>query len=300
MMRRFLSYILAGFCSLQLWAEPYRVETLPALDNTTRVSNPDHILSQSTIDSINSILLTLDKHEIQTLVVVVKNIYNDDPYSFAIGLGRRFGVGGKKSLGIVIVLATDDRSYYISTGNGMEAYLPDAICKRIEERAMMPYLRQGDWNQAMLAAVSMMRDYIEREPELMEQIREEDATDEAALWAFIVFLLGSVGILVGIACYHAYQQKKCPQCGHHKLVRIASKTKRVNGQLHVYKTYRCSHCHHQLIRDQIYRTGHNLGAGGIFIGGGGRGFGGGSGFGGGGFSGFGGGSFGGGGAGGRF
>lgn len=143
-MKQILFYILFSlFTCLTICAEPYTPESLPnVFDRTTRVANPDGLLSQAAVDSINSMLLSLDSHEVQCIVVVVNNIKGDDPYEFAMGLGRRFGVGGEKNLGIVLVLATDDRSYEMITGDGMEKFLPDIICHRIQEHTMVPLLNQ--------------------------------------------------------------------------------------------------------------------------------------------------------------
>ena len=169
-MKQILFYILFSlFTCLTICAEPYTPESLPnVFDRTTRVANPDGLLSQAAVDSINSMLLSLDSHEVQCIVVVVNNIKGDDPYEFAMGLGRRFGVGGEKNLGIVLVLATDDRSYEMITGDGMEKFLPDIICHRIQEHPMVPLLKKSDWDGAMVATVRAIKGYLEEDPEIME------------------------------------------------------------------------------------------------------------------------------------
>ncbi len=303
MRKHLLTYVLL-LCAALLSAKPYTPESLPALTRDTRVSNPDGILATATIDSINSMLRPLDRHNVQAFIVCVKDIEGDDPYEFAIGLGRRYGVGGKQSLGVVMVLATDDRSYQIVTGDGMEKYLPDAICARIENLGMLPYLKKSDWDGALLAGVRMMKGYLEREPEIMEQIRQDEQEDELASIIIVALLLiGAGAILAGVAITR-YREKKCPRCGRHRLkLTQRSSRKDTNGDTHIYRTYVCRHCYHTLTRESIiHREDSGSGGGFIFFGpGGGSSRGGwGSHGGGGGFGSFGGGHFSGGGAGGRF
>ena len=300
-MKRFVTCILIILCTISIWAKPYSAQSRPELDRYTRVSNPDGILSQSTVDSIHSMLRALDSHNVFCIVAVVKNIENDDPYTFAIELGRRYELGGKQSQGVVIALATDDRSYFISTGTGMEKYLPDAICKRIENQAMLPYLKQGDWDNAVMACVRDMKGYLEKNPEIMEQYRNTHDENMDGSYGFLAFLfLMGILFIVFSVIYAEYKESKCPYCGKHSLKKQTTRIKKLSSLKYQYTTtYLCRNCGKTTDKTRIHQQQPT-----IFIGSGGGGFrsggGFGGGFGGGGFGGFGGGSFGGGGAGGRF
>lgn len=299
-LRTLLLIILVLVCEVS-HSKTYSVSSLPSFnDRETYVSNPDNILSTVTVDSLNRLLLRLDKHKVQCLIVCVTNIENDDPYEFAIGLGRRFGVGGKQNLGIVVVLATDDRSYQITTGRGMEKYLPDVICHRIGSQVMMPFLQEENWDGALLAAVKSITGYLDQEPEIVEQLRDNAEEDDEFVVQVIGILLfvGFVGFLLAASISY-YNSTKCPHCSKHKLKIVSRYTKTdKNGDKHLYQVYECKHCHHRLTRETIVRKHNDRDSGGFFVIGGPSGghFSGGSG----GFGGFGGGSFGGGGAGGRF
>lgn len=279
----------------------YTPDNLPVAGNTTRVCNPDGLLHASTVDSLDAMLLALDRKQVQCLVVVIKNIEGDNPYEFAIGVGRKYGIGGQKSLGIVVVLATDDRSYQIVTGDGMEKFLPDAICKRIENREMLPWLKRGEWDEAMLSTIRAIKGVVEKEPELMERYADDESDDDVfkVIGIFILFML--LGISMIAVCV-VLAEKKCAHCGKYKLKITNRKTyKDANGRRHIQTTYICSHCHKVTVKDKVEHNDENEGfGGGVFPGGmimgGGHRMGGGSG----GFGSFGGGSFGGGGAGGRF
>lgn len=54
------------------------------------VSNPEQILSQSAVDSLNVMLHHLEVTKgVQTLVAVLDKLEGDDPYSFAMALARQ-------------------------------------------------------------------------------------------------------------------------------------------------------------------------------------------------------------------
>ena len=59
----------------------------------------------------------------------------------------------EKNNGLVILLVTDQRCIQFYTGYGLEGDLPDAICKRIQTKYMIPYLKDGNWDAGMVAGV---------------------------------------------------------------------------------------------------------------------------------------------------
>lgn len=311
-MKTWLRTIL--FCTMWAIAPPlhaglYNPDNLPIpylYDRTRHTANPDALLSAAVTARMDSLLLRMEQEKgVQSLVVVVERIEGGECYDFAMTLGNKLGVGNKRNTGLVIVLATADRCYYILTGEGLEGTLPDAICRRIENRYMVPYLKTGDWNAAMLHTVEAVCATVLQDDTLMPETgtnsRSED--DPAILWIFLATFL----ILMTVSWYANRRRNACPRCGKAPMRRISSQvdTDRLNGVEHHHETYRCPHCGNTVLRSHDEPFDNGSGFGGmlppIFFPGRGRsGFGGT--FGGGGFGGgsFGGGSFGGGGAGGRF
>ncbi len=282
-------------------AKTWSPETLPVSQNSptpTYVSNPDGILSQRAVAEIDTMLLSIEKSKgVKALVVVVTNLEGDDPYRFATDIGNKYGVGSKDDTGMVIVLATDDRSYWIATGSGMDKYLPDAIVKRVEYRVMVPLLKESRWEEAMVATIRELTQLLEGNEELRASYTEEGDDFE---WWVLAFPLGIMGSAVGLAIYSEYKKKKCKKCGKHKMKLMKRTTKNISRQKErITEVWVCSECGHSetRVRDSQRADFYDgSGGGGIFIGGGGGGHhsSGPS------FGSFGGGSFSGGGAGGRF
>ncbi len=301
-MRRIIS-ILFFFCllfSLQA-QEVYTTKNIPKVhlqDKTRYVCNPANILSIAACDSIDRMLYALEQQTgIETVVAVVPSIGSEDCFDFAHQLLNEWGVGKKeKNNGLVILLVTDQRCIQFYTGYGLEGDLPDAICKRIQTRNMIPYLKNGNWDEGMVAGV---RAVCAR----LDGSMTNDTEDKGNLPIGYI-LLGLLGIIAVASFFGILAQRKatkCPNCGQHKLQRSGSVlVSRRNGVKTEDVTYTCLNCGHKVVRrQQSYDENYRGGGGGgpvIFGGmGGGRGFGGG--FGGGSF---GGGMGGGGGAGSRF
>lgn len=303
-------FILLVCCLLTVVSsaqEAYTIDNLPNVhlhDASRYVCDPANILSPMATDSINRMLYALEEQTgIESVVAVLPTIGEADCYDFAFGLGNKWGVGKAKSdNGLVVLLVTDQRCIQMVTGYGLEGYLPDAICKRIQLNDMVPYLKDNLWSEGMVAGIQAV---CKRLDGSMTNDGEEDE-DEGALMGFFVavcILLSLAFLLIWIG---ARKASKCPRCGKHSLQRISSQIAYRRGGVKAEDvTYICENCGHTLIRrqnsyDENYRGG---GSGPIIFGGG---FGGGRSFGGGGFGGgfgggsFGGGSFGGGGAGTRF
>lgn len=284
--------------------EVYTTKNIPKVhlqDKTRYVCDPAGILSTAACDSIDRMLYALEQQTgIETVVAVVPSIGQEDCFDFSHQLLNEWGVGKKdKNNGLVILLVTDQRCIQFYTGYGLEGDLPDAICKRIQTRYMVPYLKDGNWDAGMVAGVRATCARLDGS--MTNDSEEEDDLSAVGIFLLILGIIG-VAMIIGIIAQRA--ATKCPNCGQHKLQRSSSTlVSRSNGVKTEDVTYTCRNCGYKVVRrkqsyDENYRGGG--GGGPIIFGGmgGGRGFSGG----GGGFSGgsFGGGMGGGGGAGSRF
>ncbi|HEV2172498.1 MAG TPA: TPM domain-containing protein, partial [Nitrospira sp.] len=113
------------------------------------------VLSQSTVSQLNDICRQLDtKAQAQVAVVTVKSVDGADIFDYSVKLYQQWGIGQKgKDRGVLILLAVDDHKYYINTGYGLEAILPDGKVGGFGREAV-PLLKQGDYNGAVLLLTS--------------------------------------------------------------------------------------------------------------------------------------------------
>ena len=144
-----LLVLICGFISAKVY-KPADIIPVHLQDRNRYTSNPDGILSAEAVRRIDAAFRTVeDSTGIQTLVAVVKDIDPDDCFEFAHQLGEKVGVGRSGSdNGLVILLSTGERCIQFATGYGVEGVLPDAICKRIQERYMNPLFADDEWASA--------------------------------------------------------------------------------------------------------------------------------------------------------
>lgn len=301
-MRRFIILCLLLVPSLAAQARTYRAEEIPNVqraDRTRYVSNPDGILSTGAVARIDSLCGALRSRAIaQVAVVAVDDVAGGDVFDFAVDLFTQWGVGrAENDNGLGILLVKDRREICFVTGGGLEGVLPDAICKRIQLKYMLPAFRDGDYSRGMVAGVEAAAQLLEGSE--LDLGGTDTADEELPSWAIFLIVVGFVVVPMGVIMLGYYARKRCPTC--HKLT-LQQQSNRILQVTPSYRlveyTYVCSNCGAVVKRQSKNLRDDNFGGGGGTIIGGGRGFGGlGGGSRGGGF---GGGSFGGGGAGSRW
>lgn len=302
-MRKLLLLFLLLFSTWCAVAGTYRVDDVPnvqRMDRTRYVSNPDAILAPEAVRSIDSMCQMLrDKGIAQVAVVAVEQIDGGDPFSFAIDLFKKWGVGSEKNdNGLGVLLVRDLHEIRFVTGGGLEGVLPDAICKRIQLKYMLPSFREDNYNAGMVAGIGALSQRLQGSE--LDLGMPDTQKDEMPAWAIFAIVCGFIVLPMGVVLLNYYRQKRCPRC--HKLT-LSQQSQQVLQVRPAYRlveyTYVCSKCGCTVKRQAKNLRDDNFGGGvggGTIIGG--RGFGGGGSLGGGG--GFGGGSFGGGGAGSRW
>lgn len=240
---------------------------IPYLQDATQyVSNPDSVLTQSAVNRMNLTLQRIEKElDVQTVVIAVNHVENDDPFRMAQDVGNKYGVG-RNDRGLIIVLGYEDHSINMSPGRALEADLTDAECHRLEQLYVVPAMRAEMPDSGMIYLAEAVYSTLKQKelPQMSALTSPHDEVDdETAAMMGMYFML-----LIGWCILYLFLNRKYQWLG---LVGGVS-----------------------LLANPFYESS----GGGIYIGDGNGGFSRGGGFGGGGFSGgsFGGGSFGGGGA----
>lgn len=87
-----------------------------------------------------------DKTTAQLAVVTVKTLDGQPIEDYALAILREWGIGSKeKNNGALIVVAVQDRRSRIEVGYGLEGLLTDGLTGRIQDQAMIPYFRKGNY-----------------------------------------------------------------------------------------------------------------------------------------------------------
>jgi len=112
----------------------------------------------------NKLVAFDDSSSTQIAIAIVKSVGQYDINDYALGLGRNWGVGGKKkNNGVMIVVALGDRKIAMQTGYGLEGALPDIITKRIIDNEIKPYFKSGDYYSGLDAGTTAIIKYTKGE-----------------------------------------------------------------------------------------------------------------------------------------
>ena len=180
-MRSILKTLLL-LTSLTATAQVFTVETVPntKLVNNSYVSDPTHILNDTTIVRINQILATLeDSATAQVAVVMLPSIGEADRFEFAQRLFEHWKIGqAEKDNGLLIVFILDQRNIRFHTGFGLEGILNDARCKQIQQEFMVPSFKNDDYNTGMLLGIEKVSAMLTT-PEAIDEIFVEEEPAEA-------------------------------------------------------------------------------------------------------------------------
>jgi len=142
--------------TFQAVAEDWNANNIPMVhlkDARQYVCDPEGLMSDAMRDSTNYYIARLEKEAgIQTVFAVVPHVENGDPFRVAQDIGNKYGVGDRKSdRGLVVVVAVDDRKYFIAPGEGLEGDLTDVDCDDIARACIVRNMRNGDVDEAMLS-----------------------------------------------------------------------------------------------------------------------------------------------------
>lgn len=239
----------------------YTVESVPNVhvsDARRYVSDPAALMSASARDSIDALFGQLEASTgIESAVVVLPSIGEATPFDFAQSLFRRWGIGKSSSNnGLLILYVADQRKIRIHVGYGLEGFLTDAKCKRIQMQLMVPAFRRGDINGGMVAGALGV--YKVLEGSMKPEAQEDDAGGVAAMIIFIAILL----LVLYMTGVFGHRKKRCPSCGKRALNLMSSDRYRArDGRLMRKDVYVCSKCGRVTVRNIDEGDGNGPGSG---------------------------------------
>lgn len=260
MIRRLQTILIACLIAVTAWAAGDSVKEYKSVDDVPNVrltdvrryvSDPTSILSPAATDTIDAILGRLEKSTgIETAVVMLPSIGENDIFDFSTSLFRKWGIGKKKSdNGLLILFVMDQHKVRFSTGYGIEGTMTDAMSKRIQMQYMVPAFKRSDWNKGMV-------DGVRATAKVLDGSMEPEAADSDTDTSDILF---SIGIIIGVillAMFVSSIKQRCPKCRKRsamkqmgvEVLRVSTgkgRRKRIRRT-----TYVCQYCGHIMTKDE--------------------------------------------------
>ena len=137
------------FFSLNAWSD----FTVPPLQNP--VVDQAGIISQGVEEELNRILKSLwSSGGSQVAVLTLKDLSGFPIEQASIKVVDNWKLGtAKNDNGVLLLVAQKERAIRIEVGQGLEGSLTDAYSKRILDQVIIPYLKQGDSDEAIRSGV---------------------------------------------------------------------------------------------------------------------------------------------------
>jgi uncharacterized protein len=185
--RKLLALWLVVF-PLAVWAQA--VKDLPQA--TDYVSDFANVLSPDTRQQLSQLCSEVDHQaNAQIAVVTIKSLEGQAIQDYAVELWDKWKIG-RKDRGVLVLLAVQDHKYWIATGYGVEGILTDAQAGVIG-RQMVPYLRQGDYDDAVSLAVNQIAQKIAKDAGItlqgvqQDRVARQQHAEQLSLGQLIVF-----------------------------------------------------------------------------------------------------------------
>ena len=191
--RYFLLFIGVAFSVLSLAASrEWSAQNVPIpflKDSTQYVSDPDGLVGKAQKDSANLYLQKLKLEcGVQNVLIIVGKVENQDAFRMAQDVGNKYGIGYKKSRrGLVIVIAVEDRKYFIAPGSGLEGELTDVDCDDIARACIVKYMREDAPGEAVASVSRAIYNKVKSGRTGIEQVDEGSVNGEED-WALVIIL----------------------------------------------------------------------------------------------------------------
>jgi len=178
-----------------------------------------NMIEDSKEPSINNWISDYEKLTTTEIGIITINKLPEDKSieDYALDQFRRIGVGKEGvNNGVLIVLSKEDRKWNITTGYGMEGFLPDVTCSEIGREQIVPHFKEKDYYGGIMAALEQIKsvigsDLLEIRREAIAKKKAYDDQKSAEFWNnfWQITLQGlMVALLIAIFAYGYYKRMK--------------------------------------------------------------------------------------------
>lgn len=150
-----------------------------------------------------------DSTSTQIAVVTVNSLNGYDIAGYSFELAEQWGIGQQgQDNGLLILIAPNERRMFIATGYGVEAYVPDAIAKRIVEGTLKPNFQQEAYYRGLDQATNLLMGL------LSGQFSPEQLEEDTPTFPFFLTVLLFILVMYFISRMRRGSGYRTPPGGH--------------------------------------------------------------------------------------
>jgi uncharacterized protein len=121
----------------------------------------------------------------QIAVLFVPTVAGDDIAFAATQVGQAWWVGDPDNdNGLLVLIAVEDREWFVAVGYGLEGMIPDVIAKRVSDRHFPDAFRAGEYARGIELFLDDVVQYIDGD----QLVRNQYDDNDTWVWFFSVFL----------------------------------------------------------------------------------------------------------------
>ena len=207
LMKRWLVYfilLLQCFFAVSVSAQ-LSIPPKPSAAQGIYVQDYAHVLSEADKQKILRLGQELDnKTTAQIAVLTVDTLKGQPIEDFSLAVLRSWGIGNKeKNNGALLVIAVKDRQSRIEVGYGLEGILPDGLTGRIQDEAMIPYFKKGNYVAGIVGGYTLTASIVADSHNIkLEGITpyqggsKQAAEDEYPVWMKLLMAAGIIILLI--------------------------------------------------------------------------------------------------------
>lgn len=143
--------VLTLLTAVTLLCLPHTAGALDAPQLGNRVNDLARLLTPAAATRLEQKLAGFERDTSnQVAVLTIPSLQGDDIDQFSNRVAEQWKLGQKgRDNGILLVIAQAERKVRIEVGMGLQGVLPDVTASRIIREVMRPYLKNGDFDQAV-------------------------------------------------------------------------------------------------------------------------------------------------------
>lgn len=131
---------------------------------------------------------------VEIAVFTFLNLNGEDISQLAVEVGRAWGVGKKENdNGILILIAKNNRKWFIATGYGVEGVLPDVLAGRIGRKHFPVNFRKGDYFSGVSLVISDIKGLLEHDSTVVVKYKNKERSQYIGFVIFLMFIFSIFG-----------------------------------------------------------------------------------------------------------
>ena len=120
------------------------------------VNDYAHVIDAQTKSRLETMLTNLQQRQnIEIAVVTVPTTNGQDIFDYSLAVARGWGLGSKdgEKMGLLLLVAINDRKYYTQVSRHLEGDLTDGLTGQIQREQLVPQFKKGNYSQGIFDTI---------------------------------------------------------------------------------------------------------------------------------------------------